>query len=230
MESSLLNNKELEWSAVVANNAMNRERVAIGINSYEKDIKLNPIQHIEEKGSQSEIRWLDLCCGRGNALIQVYKHFEASHIADRLFLEGIDLVDYFADHPLSEKLSLRKLNLSDWQPTIKYDLITSVHGIHYLGDKLEVITKSMNALKDDGLFVANLDLDNIKIEGQKNSKPLLSEYFKENNMAYNSRTKILKAAFSSDITSRFIYQGADDKAGPNYTGQAAVNSVYSLND
>ena len=33
---------ELVWSDVVANTRMNRKRSAVGVNSYEKELKLNP--------------------------------------------------------------------------------------------------------------------------------------------------------------------------------------------
>ena len=47
MTQNLLNEQALEWSPVVANNTMNRERKATGVNSYEKDIKLNPLVFLD---------------------------------------------------------------------------------------------------------------------------------------------------------------------------------------
>jgi len=94
-KDKLLNENELEWSTVVANNTMNRERKATGINSYEKDIKLDPIQFLNEKLVEDKIYWTDLCCGSGNAIIQASKYFENRGIGKKIYLQGIDLVDYF---------------------------------------------------------------------------------------------------------------------------------------
>jgi hypothetical protein len=47
----LLSNQNLESSPVVANNRMNRERNAVGINSYEKDIYPSPVEVISKSKS-----------------------------------------------------------------------------------------------------------------------------------------------------------------------------------
>ncbi|MEO0042965.1 MAG: hypothetical protein RL329_2413 [Bacteroidota bacterium] len=67
----LLDEAQLEWSPVVANNAMNRERKATGINSYEKDIRFNRLAWLEARNqAQETLNWVDLCCGREYALIE----------------------------------------------------------------------------------------------------------------------------------------------------------------
>ena len=179
MKPQLLNEEELEWSTVVANNSMNRERVATGINSYEKDINLNPIEFIQDRTNEKYIQWTDLCCGRGKALIQVSSHFRDSTIANKLMLRGIDLVEFFDEYQETKNLSLRKMNLNNWQSEKKCDLITIVHGLHYIGDKIDLIIKSILALKKDGLCVGNLDLNNIEIEGHKSSKKNYTRLFQE---------------------------------------------------
>lgn len=228
MESKLLNEEALEWSTIVANNRMNRERGAIGINSYEKEIKINPVNFIKERVNQNDIQWTDLCCGRGKALIQVSDHFKKKPLAKKLMLTGIDLVDYFEEHEATDNLFLKKMNLTRWKPQHKNDLVTVVHGLHYIGDKLALIIKSILSLKENGLFIGNLDLNNIEIEGSKKSKSLLLDFFKQNKIDYNQRTKIISATWVNEITHNFQYLGADDKAGPNYTGQEAVKSIYCL--
>jgi len=118
------------------------------------------------------------------------------------------------------------MNLAQWNPTHKNDLITIVHGLHYIGDKLALMIKSILSLKEDGLFVGNLDLNNIEIEGSKKSKRLILDFFKQNKIGYNQRTKIISSSWTNEIENPFQYLGADDKAGPNYTGQEAVKSIY----
>lgn len=62
MDKKLLQNQELEWSDIVANNTMNRKRKATGVNSYEKDILLNPIEYIEiYQQKDIPFKWLDVC-------------------------------------------------------------------------------------------------------------------------------------------------------------------------
>jgi hypothetical protein len=75
--------EELERSSVVANNAMNRERGLDGVNSYARDLGFHPLKVLPPNGS-----WLDLCCGRGNALIEAAQRRTGN-------LVGVDLVDFF---------------------------------------------------------------------------------------------------------------------------------------
>jgi len=206
---------------------MNRKRKATGINSYEKDIQFHPISFLERRIKQPTIQWLDLCCGEGNALIETAQYFQNKKENQPIQLRGIDLVDYFGDRSgLQQYLTFKSLNLSEWLPQKKYDLITCVHGLHYVGDKLGLILKAVTALKSDGLFIGNLDLHNIKIEGHSSSTKILKSYFDKHKINYNLRTKLLKIAGSKTIEFQFDYLGADDKAGPNYTGMEVVNSFY----
>ena len=230
MQEPLKDDTTLANSAVVANNAMNRQRKATGINSYEKELKFNPVAFLTERLDNATINWLDLCCGEGNALIQAAIHFKSKHNA--IQLKGIDLVDYFSphDHTLSQILSLNSQNLSYWNPKTTYDLITCVHGLHYVGDKLGLIQKVAKALKKDGIFMANLDLDNIKIQEVSDTDKWLKRFFKKAKMQYNSNTNIVKLLGPSIIEANLEYVGSNDKIGPNYTGQPAVCSVYTLKD
>lgn len=223
---NLLNEEELEWSPIVANNTMNRERQAIGINSYEKDIRFNPIRFIEERIKDSEVKWLDLCCGRGKALIQTANYFKDIETNHQVHLTGFDLVNFFDDFEEHKTLHLQQINLSSWNPQSKYDLITIVHGLHYIGDKLALIKRSVAALKPKGLFIANLDLQNIILKNQTKGKHILKKHFSDQGLNYSSRSKILSRQGEKTISFPFQYLGADDKAGPNYTGQAVVNSFY----
>ena len=64
-----------------------------------------------------------------------------------------------------------------WQPALRFDLITCVHGLHYIGDKLGLLTRA--------------------------------------------------ASWPSRSLLPYTYLGADDGAGPGYTGQPAVWSHYA---
>jgi SAM-dependent methyltransferase len=227
----LLTEKELAWSSVVANNNMNRSRNASGVNSYEKDIKLNPIKfllkQIEAHGSAV---WLDLCCGEGRALVETAKYLQHHNLQDKARLTGLDLVDYFITIPSSVNcLDFLCLSVSDWEPFAKYDLITCVHGLHYAGDKLAALKKCLKAISDSGCFVANFDIKSININGMDAHK-FIKAIFVANNIQYSARTRVIQCEGPRDMDFGVRFLGADDMAGPNYTGQEAVNAYYAALD
>lgn len=222
----LLPEKDLIWSAVVANSSMNRDRNASGINSYEKEFKFIPARFLEQKVRENgAATWLDLCCGSGFALVQTYIDLARKGLLQQVQLKGIDLLDTFP--PEAENrggLTFEVTSVVDWQPDKSYDLITCSHGLHYLGDKLKVIAMACSALTTNGYFVAHLDTQNIMLP--KNI--LLKKLLKEQGIQYNSRTRIIKRTGPLVFNTGLPYLGADDQAGPNYTGQGAVNSYYDL--
>ena len=159
----LLSENELVWSWVVANSKMNRKRNASGVNSYEKELKIKPEvfleAHIQQFGS---VKWLDICCGEGKALIQAAEYLAAKELQNKATLKGIDLVDAFQSIPAGITcVDLEIKSMVEWTSSEQYDLITSVHGIHYIGDKLKVLSAILERLSEQGLFIANLDLNNI---------------------------------------------------------------------
>lgn len=79
----LLSEKELVWSWVVANSKMNRKRNASGVNSYEKELKIQPEVFLEKFIRQfGQVKWLDICCGEGKALIQAAEYLRAKGLQD----------------------------------------------------------------------------------------------------------------------------------------------------
>jgi len=228
---TLLTEKELVWSPVVANNNMNRSRNARGVNSYEKDIKLDPIKfllkHIEAYGS---VTWLDLCCGEGRALVEAAKYLQSHNLQHRAKLTGLDLVDYFVPMPSSVTcLDFLVQPLNGWKPVLKYDLITCVHGLHYAGDKLAVLQNCLTSINNNGYFIADFDIKSVYINGIDAEK-YIKAIFVANSIQYNAKTHIIRCAGLRNVNFEVTYLGADDKAGPNYTGQGAVNAYYALID
>lgn len=215
---NLLTEQELIWSPIVANNRMNRKRVASGVNSYEKELYFNPAVYLDEVlAKQGQVKWLDLCCGEGNALLQYAKGLPTQA---GVTLTGIDLVDQFQQIPGDVHcLQFEVRSLVDWVPADKYDLITCVHGIHYIGDKLQVIAAALRALEPEGLFIGHLDLANIKGVDAK-------QLFAQHKVGYNGRRRLLTCTGPRHIELQLTYAGADDQTGPNYTGQEAVTSYY----
>ena len=90
-----------------------------------------------------------------------------------------------------------------------------------------MIELSVNALKPSGLFIANLDLSNIVINGT-DSKAFLRKIFREYNIGYDGKKRIVKHVGGAAINFNLKYLGADDEFGPNYTGQDSVTSYYSM--
>jgi len=221
MRDNLLSDAALIHSDVVANNRMNRERQAIGVNSYQKDLGFDLITFLEKKIREEEtVRWLDIGCGRGKALIQIANYFKDE---DRIQFEGVDLVNMFDQHN-EKNLLLRCLDLHQWVPEVEYDLITAVHSIHYIGDKLKLIRDVVSSLKKDGLFIAHIDLKNIQVENKK--KQFVYEWFLSHNFLFSNNRHILKCFSTNYFEFQWQYLGSDDRCGPNYTGQEAVNSYY----
>ncbi|AEV97185.1 hypothetical protein A4D02_17540 [Niastella koreensis] len=227
----LLAENELIWSWVVANSKMNRERNASGVNSYEQELKFKPEEFLENHLHQTgQVKWLDLCCGQGKALIQTGEWLLNKGLQDKAVLRGIDLVDAFQPIPPHITcLDFEVRSLVDWKSTVQFDLITCIHGLHYIGDKLKVLVSVFECLTSQGLFIANLDLRNILIENNDTEDYLL-DIFEKHDVKYNSRTRILACKGPRQIDFALTYKGANDEAGPNYTGQDAVCSVYEVRE
>ncbi|MGP3960151.1 class I SAM-dependent methyltransferase [Nonomuraea sp. 3N208] len=181
----LTTDDELENSPVVANSLMNRER---RLRSYDRELGID-IVNVLGAARTRPARWLDLCCGTANALSEA-----AALLGDDVEIVGVDLVGFFACPPNPPRLHLVTASVTAWRPGTRFDLITCVHGLHYVGDKLGLLARIGDWLTDDGLFVAN---GRIRRTGR------------------------------ASITLPYRYLGADDQAGPNYTGQPAVHSHYA---
>lgn len=220
----LIPENKLIWSPVVANSRMNRERNASGINSYEQEFKFKPEEFLKERIERfGKASWLDLCCGYGKAMNQVAEYFIGKNLQDSIRFTGVDLVGDFIEPALTKPFIVFEAgSVMNFEAKEKYDLITSVHGLHYVGDKLKVIAKAVSCLHETGLFVANLDAANIVIKNLDTKKLL-----KENGLDYNAKTKILQRTGVTVIRFDLEYSGADDTIGPNYTGQESVNSYYA---
>ncbi len=222
-----LDQQALEASATVANCCMNRERDLYGSNGYQKELGLEPLAILAAAANQSGVaRWLDLCCGSGKALIQAAELTESQSLS--IEIVGVDLIDMFLPHD-HNNLRLTASSWFRWRPNTKFDLITCVHGLHYIGDKLQAITSALSWLNDSGTFIANLDLASIHIDdASAQDQKQLSKALQSARIEYDAQKKRLRCDGPRELAFPFTYAGADDQAGPNYTGQPAVNSHYVL--
>ncbi|MBW6437520.1 class I SAM-dependent methyltransferase [Actinoplanes hulinensis] len=209
----LLDDQALHVSSVVANNAMNRERQLAGVNSYAKVLGFDPVELL----GGTDRSWLDLCCGSGRALIQ------AAALLDVATLVGVDLVDAFAPGDGPELIAAP---VESWTPDRTFDLITCVHGLHYVGDKLGLLVRILKWLKPGGRFVADLDLTSIRMADGRPAGRHLTTLLRAAGVEYDARRHRISCTGPRELALPYVYLGADDRAGPNYTGQPAVHSYY----
>ena len=227
MPPPLLPNDQLESSAVVANCRMNRERELAGSNGYDRELGFHPLDFLRDRAGQTRVvRWLDLCCGTGRALFQAAELLAQAGLTESVAVVGVDLVAMFWPGKPSPCLQLLASSVHTHEPDGRFDLITCVHGLHYLGDKLKLIERAASWLVEDGLFAANLDLSNLRSEDGQPLARRIGRLFREAGVAYDRRRKRLSCRGRHDIRFPLEYLGADDTAGPNCTGQAAVHSYY----
>jgi SAM-dependent methyltransferase len=207
---------------------MNRERGCVGANSYARELGFDPLQFLHTRlRSHEQAAWLDLCCGRGRALIEVAQQFASQRPSPRVTLVGIDLVGLFDPVPPAlDGLRLEEASAAVWEPGRTFDLITCVHGLHYIGDKLGLIRRAAAWLAPEGMFLAHLDLDNLKQEDGSPAGRRVAKQLRKNGFDYHSRRHLLVRTGPCIFDLGCEYLGADDAAGPNYTGQPAVDSYY----
>jgi SAM-dependent methyltransferase len=227
---TLLDDDTLAGSAVVANSAMNRERALAGVNSYDRELGFNPVDAllplVSVTGAPDTVAWLDLCCGTGRALVEAAARLHAAGVGDRVLVHGVDLVDAFDPAPDVPWLRLTTASVAEWQPERRYDLITSVHGLHYVGDKLGLLAKAAGWLTDGGRLVADIDLDSVRLEDGRPAGRRLAAHLRDAGFNYDGRRRRIGRDDRGEVALPYEYLGADDKAGANYTGQPAVDSYY----
>jgi trans-aconitate methyltransferase len=204
---------------------MNRER---RLDSYARELRIDPLaEAIARIRGGASATWLDLCCGTGRALIDAAKWLDSQPQPPALRIEGVDLIDMFDPNPYPAHLTLHAVSIERWTPSPGYALVTCVHGLHYVGDKLAAITRIVANLAPNGLFVANLDLASFRFANGKTASRRIAAWLRSARVEYNARRRTIRCEGPRTLAAPFRYLGADDRVGPNYTGQPAVASFYS---
>ncbi|WP_157431694.1 class I SAM-dependent methyltransferase [Actinomadura hibisca] len=223
----LLDDAALEGSSVVANCAMNRERSLTGSNGYGRELGLDIMEVLAERCTRSpRVRWLDLCCGSGRALLEATQLTAKGNLAEQVEIVGLDLVDHFLTTTVPRTLRLITGSATEWEPNEKFDLITCVHGLHYIGDKLGVLKRVASWLTKDGVFIANLDTRSIRRSDGTPAGRQLTYELRQQGFTYDTTRRRISREGSGKVQFPYRYLGADDQAGPNYIGQPAVDSFY----
>lgn len=225
----LLDDSDLESTSVVANNAMNRERGLRGENSYERELGFDPLERLSvlaRADQQRDVAWLDLCCGRGRALIEAATLVD-DDLRGQLRFVGVDLVDFF--DPIEEAADVVQLvssSVTTWQPDRRYELITSVHGLHYVGDKLAILQRAAGWLTPDGLLSVDFELESVRSSDGRSLSRHVARAMRQAGFDVNTRSHRLSLRGGRAVAFPLRYLGSDPNAGPNYTGQPAVHSYY----
>jgi SAM-dependent methyltransferase len=219
---------ELARSWVAANCSMQRGRALGGRDGYVRVLGLDPAAELVRllaADAVRTVRWLDLCCGEARALLEAAETLRGRGLAGRARLTGVDLVEPVGLN-LPPEVSLVPESVSAWRPDDSFDLITCVHGLHYVGDKLGLLARAASWLAADGIFVATFDPSGIRLsDGSPAGRPLAAA-LRTAGFRYDGRTRRIDRRGYADVRLPFRYLGADDTAGPNYTGQPAVHSYY----
>jgi SAM-dependent methyltransferase len=210
----------LAQSPVVANRDMNRERGLVGPNSYAKALKFDIQTYLQNHNSLC-CRWLDVCCGSGVALWQAHQAFPQIHLV------GVDLVPFQRPELATTPIQLQIGAIETFTDSEPFDLITCVHGLHYLGDKLGILSSLLGALKPEGMAIANINLMDIQDGAGKSLGRRLLAQLRSQGVQIDQRNRILTCVGPRDLAFPVQYLGSDDAMGPNYTGQPAVRSFYT---
>lgn len=226
-QNHLLDDDRIEMSSVVANRCMNRERVLRGPNGYAREIGFDALDFLIEKLDRTEhVRWLDLCCGTGKALIEAATILVDRKIANKASIHGVDLVDFFAPGPYPDCLVLEEASLHCYSLDDHADLITCVHGLHYVGDKLDVIARACSWLSENGVFVATLDVGTIALSDGRSSKRQIPRILRSQGFEVDMRRHRIQCRGPRTIDIPWTYLGADVRGGVSFTGEKAVISHY----
>ena len=74
--------------------------------------------------------------------------------------------------------------------------------------------------------MANLDLANLKLADGRAAGRTVSPDLRRAGLEYDRRRRLVVCRGRKAVVLPYRYLGADDRAGPNYTGQPAVDSYY----
>lgn len=225
----LLAPDELLRSDIVANSTMNRQRVLHGVNSYTRELGFDPIlwliQRAEKRGGAA---WLDVCCGEGRALLHAAQALPSATHPIRLI--GADLIGPFAAHSFAN-LELIAGDIAEFVPPCPLDLITCVHGLHYLGDKLGFLENAYRWLNDAGVFIGHLDPANIRAEALQSGDKVWPGALRRARRAgvdmelRNYRLRIARTDAPLEFGTAFA--GCSPSEQPNYTGITVIDSWYT---
>jgi SAM-dependent methyltransferase len=219
---------DLLSSSVVANATMNRGRGFSGVNSYERELRFDIsqflAQRVQERGTAL---WLDVCCGEGRALVEAGTRFAETDWGASVEIIGVDLVGMFVPDKVPG-VCLVAVDVMAFMLDRPADLITCVHGLHYLGDKLGFLERAMGMLSTGGIFRGHWDTQNIRtdIPGRV-IWPSAVRHARQKGAALAFANHLMQIeGTDAPLDFGVQYQGATVSETPNYTGITVIDSWY----
>ena len=220
---------ELLSSPVVANATMNRGRGLRGVNSYERDLHFSLTDFLAGRvRACGKALWYDACCGEGLALAEAGMQFAASEWSHQVRIVGVDLVGMFTPEQVPN-VTLIAADVAAFRPDRPADLITCVHGLHYLGDKLGFLEAAYAILAPGGLLLAHLDPDNLcALESSVSVWRQAARRAAKSGVPIVIKGHVLRIEkANAPLTFGLTYQGATVSERPNYTGITVIDSWYA---
>ena len=223
---------ELLSSPVVANATMNRGRGLGGVNSYERELRFSITDFLAERvRERGKAVWYDACCGQGRALVEAGTQFAEMAWGRQIEIVGVDLMGMFTPEQVPG-VTLIAAEVAAFRLDQPADLITCVHGLHYLGDKLGFLQHAYAMLALDGLFLGHLDAKNVHaVDGGPPIWRQAARHAAKSGVALDFKSHVLcikrtDAPLGFGVT----YQGATVSEQPNYTGITVIDSWYAVRE
>ncbi len=222
----MLTDTQLLASQTVANATMNRGRGLTGVNSYARELRFDIGAFLKERVRENgQAVWYDACCGEGRALAEAADEFRVTDGGRHIRLIGTDLVGMFV--PTPPQVELRMGDVVTDAPDCPLDLVTCVHGLHYLGDKLGFLERMYQSLALGGRLLAHLDTANLRCTSRP-LWPVLARRARPQGVKLEVRHHVLSLERSGTaLDFGAVYQGATVSDQPNYTGINVIDSWYT---
>ena len=226
----MLNADDLLVSPIVANATMNRGRGLSGVNSYGRELRLDIAAFLERRvRERGEAVWVDLCCGEGRALLEAGRQSLVTDWGSSVRIVGVDLVGMFAAED-APNVRLIAGDVAAFTPDAPVDLITCVHGLHYLGDTLGVLESAYAMLGRGGVFLGSLDPQNVR--GRESGESVWRQaaaFARRAGVAPVLKSHVLRLERGEGrLDFGLTYEGATVSAKPNYSGITVIDSWYAL--
>ncbi len=173
--------------------------------------------------------WYDPCCGLGRALVDAGRQFADAGLGGQVRIVGVDLVPMFTPEK-SPNVSLRAADVAAFSLEQPADLVTCVHGLHYLGDKLGFLQNACALLAPGGLLLGHLDPNNVLVaESGQPAWRQAARHAAANGAALDLKRHVLRVKQTdAPLVFSAAYLGATVSEQPNYTGMVVINSWYTM--
>lgn len=179
------------------------------------------------------IKVLDIGCGYGRSLIHMADTFPQSAFT------GYDLCDeailharQLAQEKKLNNITFKKKDLSKWNESKAYDLITSFDVIHDQANPEQVLKNVFNALKSGGIFLMQ-DIKTSSDVAQNIDHPLGPLIYTISCMhcmtvSLSQQGAGLGAAWGEELAEKMLYDAGFNKVDKKYLEHDIMNTYYLM--